>query len=177
MKTHERILASQIDLLPRSDLIGAEIGVWRGSLSAAMLRRFSGLFLVMVDPWKGSVPGLAGEDEVKQACIEAVSSTDFASDRRCVLRLTSEKASKIINDGSLDFVFIDALHDYENVALDIRLWFPKVKAGGLISGHDYNGRLDRSGAGGVKRAVDEFAGGNFHRVHSERINWWFWKDK
>lgn len=35
-------------------------------------------------------------------------------------------------------VFIDARHDYESVANDIKLWSPKVKIGGVLCGHDYS---------------------------------------
>jgi hypothetical protein len=33
-------------------------------------------------------------------------------------------------------VFIDGAHDYENVALDLDLWFPKVVEGGIVAFHD-----------------------------------------
>ena len=37
----------------------------------------------------------------------------------------------------MDFVFLDAAHDYENVKEDILSWYPKVKVGGWLTGHDY----------------------------------------
>lgn len=54
-----------------------------------------------------------------------------------VHELDSVDASKLYADGSLDFVFIDAEHDYANVRRDIDAWLPKVKPGGIISGHDH----------------------------------------
>jgi predicted O-methyltransferase YrrM len=53
-------------------------------------------------------------------------------------------------DKSLDFVFIDAAHDYKSVKKDINAWFPKIKNGGVIAGHDYEWGPT------VKQAVDEF---------------------
>lgn len=53
------------------------------------------------------------------------------------------------NDESIDFLFIDGNHDYEAVKKDIQLWYPKVKNGGIISGHDYDWDT-------VKQAVDEY---------------------
>ena len=53
-------------------------------------------------------------------------------------------------DNSLDFVFIDAAHDYESVKKDINAWFPKIKKGGVIAGHDYTWCAD------VQKAVNEF---------------------
>jgi hypothetical protein len=51
------------------------------------------------------------------------------------LRMTSEEGSKTLpND--LDFVYLDGDHSAEAVLNDIRLWYPKVKVGGLLGGHD-----------------------------------------
>lgn len=63
----------------------------------------------------------------------------------------SWEAAKLYSDNSLDFVFIDAGHDYDSVIKDIKSWYPKVKIGGVIAGHDYT-----QPTCGVKKAVDEF---------------------
>ncbi|KAH3766052.1 WD repeat domain 60 [Pelomyxa schiedti] len=54
-----------------------------------------------------------------------------------VLRLTSEQAAKLIPDDSLSFVYIDARHDYSSVLQDLSLWYPKLKRGGVLAGHDF----------------------------------------
>lgn len=68
------------------------------------------------------------------------------------LRMASEKASSLFEDGTVDFVFLDGDHGYESVRRDLRCWFPKVKRCGLLGGHDYV----REEYPGVRRAVDEF---------------------
>jgi hypothetical protein len=40
-------------------------------------------------------------------------------------------------DGSLDFVYIDANHDFVNFTNDLHYWKKKVRLGGIVSGHDY----------------------------------------
>ena len=65
--------------------------------------------------------------------------------------MDSIEASKKYEDNSIDFVFIDANHDYDYVKKDIEAWFPKVKTGGVIAGHDYHKHWK-----GVVKAVDEF---------------------
>ena len=62
---------------------------------------------------------------------------------------TSWEMANNFEDESVDFVFIDAGHEYDSVVKDITSWLPKIKKGGIISGHDYFNPC------GVKQAVDE----------------------
>lgn len=41
-------------------------------------------------------------------------------------------------DNSIDGVYIDGDHSYESVSEDIAVWYPKIKSGGFLCGHDYN---------------------------------------
>ena len=50
--------------------------------------------------------------------------------------ISSEEGVKNITDESIDFLFIDGNHLYKNIKEDIELWFPKIKNGGIICGHD-----------------------------------------
>ena len=54
-------------------------------------------------------------------------------------------------DESFDFIFIDADHEYESVLSDLCAWFPKLKPGGIIAGHDWSPEFL-----GVEKAVKEF---------------------
>ena len=67
------------------------------------------------------------------------------------LQTTSLEAASQFEDNSLDFVHIDASHDYDNVLADIKAWYPKVKPGGFITGDDYVINW-----GGVIQAVKEY---------------------
>ena len=50
---------------------------------------------------------------------------------------TSVRAAKLFADESVPFCFIDADHSYASVTADLHAWWPKVRAGGMIAGHDY----------------------------------------
>lgn len=65
------------------------------------------------------------------------------------IKMSSLDAAELYSDNSLDFVFIDAAHDYENVRADILAWKNKVRVGGILAGHDYSWSEE------VKKAVDE----------------------
>jgi len=67
------------------------------------------------------------------------------------IRKHSIQAVKEFEDEVISFLFIDAGHSYEDISQDIKLWYPKIKPGGIISGHDYNLK-------GVPKAVNEFFG-------------------
>lgn len=66
---------------------------------------------------------------------------------------TSEQAAVDVH-GEWDMIFLDAMHDYENVKADIARWYPRVKTGGIFAAHDYaHGDFP-----GVKQAWDEVLG-------------------
>ena len=65
-------------------------------------------------------------------------------------------AAEMFEDGSLDFIYIDGLHDYESVKADIAGFYPKLKVGGIIAGHDYH----LGDWPGVYNSVNEFISEN-----------------
>jgi len=71
-----------------------------------------------------------------------------------IVKADTHEASLNYENESIDFLFIDANHTYEGVMQDLVDWYPKVKKGGLVCGHDYQ---DAPWSGLVK-AVDEFLG-------------------
>ena len=66
------------------------------------------------------------------------------------LDMQSGEASKKFKKQSVDFVYIDGSHDYDSVCVDIEIWLPKLKPGGMIGGHDYTTHQ------GVREAVDTY---------------------
>ena len=68
-----------------------------------------------------------------------------------IIKNDSIKASRKYKKGTLDFVFVDGSHLYEDVKRDIEVWMKKVKKGGYIGGHDYDNK-------NVHKAVNELLG-------------------
>jgi cephalosporin hydroxylase len=135
---------SRIDLLKEIGLEfpngkGAEIGTFKGEFAKEILQNWSGT-LYMVDVWRP-----LGE-EYLDSSNHAIHSTAYSEtmnnisgyeDRGIMVRATSEVAANVFDRESLDFVYIDANHAYDFVVQDIKLWYPKVKSGGYLCGHDY----------------------------------------
>lgn len=145
-------------------VIGAEIGVFGGDMSAGLLSK-EDLTLYMVDSWKGNGESYQGDSGDFHATISQEQQdgyynrtkemVKFAGDRAKIIRKDSKDACNEIPDASLDFVFIDADHSYEGSKSDILSWVTKVKPGGLLSGHDYgNVKFPKFG---VTRSVTEFS--------------------
>jgi hypothetical protein len=65
-----------------------------------------------------------------------------------IIQSDSAEAAVQFEDFSVDALYVDAAHEYEPVCNDLEAWIPKVKKGGILSGHDYQHEP-------VKRAVDE----------------------
>ena len=70
----------------------------------------------------------------------------------CPVKLASERAASLFEDGSVDFVYLDADHAEAAVQRDLEVWFPKVRPGGVLAGHDYL----NNDFPGVRRAADAF---------------------
>ena len=72
------------------------------------------------------------------------------------IRQKSVEAAKQYENNSIDLVWIDAGHSYEEVKEDIKAWYPKVRYGGLIAGHDFAINHDVSRDGVVKAVLEIF---------------------
>lgn len=64
-------------------------------------------------------------------------------------------------------VFIDSSHQYEHTLRELNLWFEKLVPGGLIFLHDvsdFAAQFDRTGFGGVHRAINEWRSGKAESI-------------
>lgn len=143
-----------------------EVGSWQGKsviYLATQLRAFGKRARIdAVDTWDG------GEDSVLQAKLAELGGNDVLFDifktnvkkagfegQIQPVRVDSVSAAAYYGDNSIDVVYIDAGHSYEQVLADLHAWYPKVKPGGVIAGHDFVFEHPVSQAG-VVRAVLEF---------------------
>jgi predicted O-methyltransferase YrrM len=153
-------------LLARRGLLGTavEIGVQRGRYSEFLLAHWPGRRLISVDPWL-EAPDAEYVDRANVAqqvqerrYREAVRRLERFGARSEIWRTTSVDAAGRVEPGTLDLVYVDARHDYESVLEDLECWWPKLRPGAIMAGHDYvDGELP-NGVFGVRSAVDTFFG-------------------
>jgi hypothetical protein len=157
-------------------LVGVEIGVFKGQHAESLLQNLDIERLYLVDPY-----AVYGTDDVRKYCGEEKDSLELAK-KECEERLTphnnkivwvfkgSTEALKEIPD-NLDFVYIDGNHEEQFVREDIANYYPKVRPGGVIGGHDFYNGFTREHDGVVK-AVSEFAVKNNLPLQVELPDWW-----
>lgn len=121
---------------------GVEVGTEEGVYAEQLCRALPGLNLTCVDAWE-TYPGYQ-EHRRRQEKLDrwhAQTVERLAPFGVNVLRQYSVAAAEGIPDGSLDFVYIDANHELRFVLEDLYTWLPKVRAGGIVAGHDFRGHV------------------------------------
>ena len=132
-----------------------EIGVWKGGSTAYMgveiYNSNKKIIYDAIDTFEGS----REHGEVHGLYEEAYNNLKTLIDLKVVnlIKSHSLEAVKKYEDESIDFCFIDGSHEYSDVKADILAYLPKVKKGGILSGHDYDKIWS-----GVIQAVDETLG-------------------
>lgn len=149
-----------------------EVGTWKGKsacyMAVEIINSGKDISFDCVDTW-------AFIEDQKNCIPEQLFNNLFETflkniapvkDKINIVKSISWDGANLYENESLDFVYIDAGHDYESIKKDINAWYPKVKKGGIISGHDY---VDHSTCG-VKRAVNEFFKDK-HPIIEDNHNW------
>ena len=159
---------------------GAEIGVQRGEFSKDILDRWNCEKLYLIDPWvnyenyQNDNSAVSNSDHEDNFLLTK-ENTKSHKDRVEIIRDFSVQASKEFYEESLDFVYLDGRHDAEGVAEDIEHWYPIVKKGGILAGHDYLNEMNEFGLFEVKKVVNN----NFVHVNytmKEKFpSWWIKK--
>ena len=138
--------------------IGAEIGVAKGLYSIVLFKANPDLKLYLVDSYK---PFTHHSQEFQNRRLQKAKDRVKGFNAEFIIKYSAD-AVKDINDKSLDFVYIDAMHYFDDCMEDIIKWVPKVRSGGIVSGHDYEHYPEC----GVTNAVDAYC-------HAHCINPYF----
>lgn len=146
----------------------AEVGVRDGRNAENILKTLDVKMLFLVDPYEAYVDG---DGKTKEFIREKQQAVDRMLCKPIFFNCSpSPAAASYYSNRYFDYVYIDANHSYEAVKADLAAWFPKVKSGGVLGGHDFWGRFI-----GVVRAVLEFAEENDLELHTDQLDWWFVK--
>ena len=153
------------------DLVGIEIGVGNGTNALVICKNLSIKKLYCVDPYccdsKENVSIERYNIKNKNEAVKKLRGFDVD-----FLECYSFDAVDLLPDG-LDFVYIDGCHSYDGVKRDIALYYPKVRVGGVLGGHDFN-KLHFN----VNQAVVEFADRYGLEINTGNYDdWWIIKKR
>jgi predicted O-methyltransferase YrrM len=137
---------------------GVEVGVNLGQFSYHLLKYSKIEHLIGVDVWRRK----------QQPLLKGAKSYLGEFGRRATL-VRQESVAYAAKCEPVDFVYIDAAHDFPNVRADLAAWVGNVKSGGILAGHDYTAE-----ARGVIEAVDQFAARTGWQLFLTREVWASW---
>ena len=140
-----------VNLLFDKDIVAAEVGIGIAQSTCTFLQQCPRIVkMYAVDAYKpyanyikdvydGSPFFIADEKQADYAKITAKHNIRYSGNEHKVILLEEESLEAVnkIDDNSLDFIFLDAHSTPNEVIKDIEAWYPKVKQGGLFSGHDW----------------------------------------
>lgn len=162
-------------------LHAVEVGVGMGGTSQRVMAEFrGGLFYTGVDlndspnmchptSSHGHISYVGAPVDDCQALPRMVYAEATASGAR-FLEMASLSAATHFENNSLDLVFIDADHG-DAVSLDFDAWEPKLRQGGILSGHDFGVGYDA-----VRRHVVERRCTSVSRslsLGTDSVFWWY----
>ncbi len=180
---HETIDGHSLDIIPLyAEMVAnakggeafVELGAWKGKSAAFMavenINSGKGIRFTVVDLWEKAefLRTLDGHPYEPATWIEFIENVKPAC--KGIWQVcqddTALSAQYLFPGEQVDFVYIDADHRYEGCKADIEAWWPKVKPGGILAGHDYAGEYI-----GVVHAVDEFSAREGLPVEHRGITW------
>jgi predicted O-methyltransferase YrrM len=143
-----------------------DVGCFIGGFTSVMARvaKERGGIVYAIDAFKRAVPPMDFWDMHRDNDVKTILKKNMESigcgDCVEIIEGLSEEVSHSFVDDSFDLIFIDADHETESVLKDIDSWYPKLKKGGIICGHDFDKET-------VQRAISQ----RFLRVNVDTAIW------
>lgn len=152
-----------------------EVGTRYGDLALEVLQQRPDIYLTVVDTWEGK---FADGEPICRERLKPYTDNENPLLNRCLIRkIDSGAPASYRLDGYFDLVYIDAAHDYKSVRRDIDAWWPRVKSGGMLGGHDYENKPDDGFWGPIEvySAVNDWAhplGLKVYSIEPSCPSWW-----
>lgn len=163
-KHDERPMIDFLASQNRTNLIGVEIGVAQGNNAVNILKKLDVAMLYLVDCYQEETSVFKEEDYSLNKVL-AFEKLDKLKNTQFIIADSVSATSKIPTD--LDFVYIDGDHSYEGIKRDVEAYYPLVKKGGVIGGHDFYGTFP-----GVVTFVLDWTKKNRLKLYTDNFDWW-----
>lgn len=163
----DNIYSEAVNVVNFDNALFVEIGTWKGRSAVYMAEQIKqsnkNIKFYTIDLFKYT-QDYVNENRLLNDSFyeEVIKNIEPVKQYINLIKSSSDKSFKLFEDNSIDFLFIDGDHNYDGIKKDLELWYPKVKIGGIIGGHDYTEPC------GVRQAVDEFFKS---KVSIDRTSW------
>lgn len=120
-----------------------EVGSRNGDFFYNVLYTENCQMAIIVDIWRNTGDLNQNDSDYSQEELDNQYKTVFKKMLKCdnnnikIIREFSNKAASFFEDETFDFVYIDADHSYHGCLQDLNSWYPKIKIGGILAGHDF----------------------------------------
>ncbi len=126
----------------------AEVGVFKGDLSAYLLKKSSAIKkYALVDPWRNladwNKPFNQSDEAFEEVFQTVLRKLDFAKERIEIHRGKTQEVSSQFKDESLDFIYIDGDHTLKGITIDLIQWWDKLNEHGVLMGDDFYPSIKR----------------------------------
>lgn len=139
--------------LPKGSMLAAEIGVDSGLHAECVLKIAYPQKLFLVDPWCHE-GGMVGPNEMEVTKARLASYIDSGVVE--IVRSFGCDWLDTLADQSMDWIYLDTMHTYDETVQELQAMRRVVKLGGVIAGHDFVlGKVNPLWKAGVARAVIE----------------------
>lgn len=175
-EVYAQSLIHLLNIYFEDEIVGAEIGVAAAHNLCTLLQQCPNIkTMYAIDPYKPYYDDFTGNtiDEKLSELVQwsAHHNVSYSGHKDKVIFIQEESvdAAKKIEDSSLDFVFLDAHSTADQVIENLNAWYPKIKTGGIISGHDWVSIVVQYGV--AKFRLDN----DIKNILSTFDNVWLWK--
>lgn len=116
-----------------------EIGVYKGNFSKILMSGSNLEMMYGVDPWQQKY--IREKFNVEDIYLDAIKQLDpyISIGKYKIVRTISKKAAEMFSNSGVqfDFIYLDGDHSYTGITEDLKLWWPLVRVGGCLAGHDF----------------------------------------
>ena len=152
--------------------MAAEVGVLRGAFAWSIRELMKPGELHLVDTWGLHIKTFADYRDYSmekwEKMYEGVKWKFSCYSDTHIHRGRSTEVATQFDKCTFDFIYIDADHD--RLAEDLKAWYPLLKQGGWIAGHDYN-------LSAVRKDVQAFFKDDYDMTGESTIPSWFHQKK
>jgi hypothetical protein len=159
------------------EIVGAEVGVFRGENAKNLLDSLNLKKLYLIDPYR-AYNDFDNQEDLDNGKLLALTALQEHSDKTRWINQPSLIGVDFVKE-ELDFAYLDNSHRYLDVLAEIPKWYEKIKMGAILCGDDYCTRgsyKDMEVAGAVCEIAMR-AGIDIYLSNDELADWWLIKDR